>query len=79
MGYVMSHILSALSHVVCDTHQWTRLDFVLNFTSDLLEIRENPFGKSLEQEKGDWREDVVSLSFFFVLFAFQNIFFLNLN
>jgi hypothetical protein len=42
-------------------------------------MRENPLGKSLEHEKRDWLEGAVSLFFFFVPFAFQNIFLKKLN
>ena len=32
-------------------HYQTRLEFVLDFVSRLLEMMQNPFGKSLEQEE----------------------------
>jgi hypothetical protein len=61
------------------THPWTRLVFVLDFTSRLLERGENPFGKALGEEKGIWPESSVSFSLIlFGFFSFENYFF-NLN
>jgi hypothetical protein len=45
------------------------ISLVLDFTSRLLEMGENPFGKALEEGKGTWLDS-------FVLFFFHSMFFL---
>jgi hypothetical protein len=56
------------------------ISFVLDFTSRLLEMGENPFGKTLGEEKGTWLESSVFFFFHFYvfLFSFEN-YFVNLN
>ena len=44
------------------------ISFVLDFTSRLLEMGENPFGKALVEMKGTWLES-------FVVFFFHSMFF----
>jgi hypothetical protein len=51
-------------------HPWTRLVFVLDFTSRLLERGENPFGKALGEKKGIWLESSVFFFFNFYMFFF---------
>ena len=56
------------------------ISLVLDFTSRLLEMGENPFGKALVERKGTWLESFVVFFFhsLFFLFSLENFFF-NLN
>ena len=56
------------------------ISLVLDFTSRLLEMGENPFGKALVEMKGTWLESFVVFFFhsMFFLFSLENYFF-NLN